>query len=984
MRWISILGLFFWFAAASAPGWAQSEDPAAAISAANVQVVRLDREGKYAEGLALALKTLDKAEKLLGKEHPDTLTSLNDLALLYSRQGQYGEAEPLLRRALEARERVLGKEHPNTLESLNNLAGLYFRQGQYGEAEPLYQRALEASERVLGKEHPDTLTSISNLALLYSRQGQYGEAEPLYRRALEASERVLGKEHPDTLLNLNNLAELCFRQGRYGEAEPLYRRALEARERVLGKEHPNTLTSISNLAGLYDNQGRYGEAELLYQRALKASERVLGKEHPGTLTSVNNLAGLYFHQGRYGEMVPLLRRALEARERVLGKEHPDTLESLNNLAVLYERQGRYSEAEPLYRRSLETSERVLGKEHPNTLLSLGNLAVLYESQGQYGEAEPLYRRALEARERVLGKEHPDTLVSLGNLAGLLAQTGNAEEALRRFLALDNRLAFWLDAEIGSTQGAAVRRKILESHSGEQNAMYSLAFRHPSESAYRFAADVALRWKKRLAQEDAYLSNLMRTSQDPRIVEAAKSVRERRSALANAALDAKAPAAEKETLKERLEAAEAELRRQSGEYRRHMQAKRATALDVQDALPLASALVEYRFFNPFDFKTNKADKLHLLAAVLKPVEAPVVIDLGEADATLVAQHYLIDAAEREKDNISLPELRRSAYDQLIAPLKGHLEGVKTLILAPDGPLHALPFDALLTEEGKPLLDVYAIRMVQTGRDLVARDRTATGKGLVAFGGIEFGAIEAEAPGKAGVVQLAQADGAEAAERSLDLTREQLGGFKPLKHSGEEVEAISKLYGERRGGEPAPVVYQKERATKTRLKALASPPRALHLATHGFYLRTNSIAGHPLLQSGVALAGANAGMAGKRDADGENGVLQAIEAQTLNLLGTELVVLSACQTGQGTYDYSEGLEGLPRAFYVAGAKNVLVALWNVGDESTKEFMTMFYDYWTRQPVSDPAAALIETKKYFMIHPNPDWRNPQIWAAFVLYEG
>jgi CHAT domain-containing protein len=128
----------------------------------------------------------------------------------------------------------------------------------------------------------------------------------------------------------------------------------------------------------------------------------------------------------------------------------------------------------------------------------------------------------------------------------------------------------------------------------------------------------------------------------------------------------------------------------------------------------------------------------------------------------------------------------------------------------------------------------------------------------------------------------------------------------------------------------------------------------------------------------------GVAGKTGPDGDAGVLHAIEAAGLNLFGTELVVLSACQTGQGVYDYSEGLEGLPSAFYVAGAKNVLVALWNVDDEGAKEFMKTFYDRWTLQATSDPAAALQETKRYFLAHPNPNWRDPRIWAAFVLFKG
>lgn len=333
------------------------------------------------------------------------------------------------------------------------------------------------------------------------------------------------------------------------------------------------------------------------------------------------------------------------------------------------------------------------------------------------------------------------------------------------------------------------------------------------------------------------------------------------------------------------------------------------------------------------------------------------------------------------------LQRFTYDRLVAPLHTHLQGATTLIIAPDGPLHALPFDALLDEKSQPLIQAYAIRMLQTGRDLVARDRVATGKGLVAFGGIDFGRSEkqAEIPATTSTVKTTQAAIAPNIQRSLAIVRGELGPFKMLVHSSEEVDAIGKLYRNRRTDEPVPVIYKGLEATEARLKQLDHAPRVLHLATHGFFLGKGSVAGQPLLQSGVALASANTGIAGTPDADGENGVLQAIEAQNLNLFGTELVVLSACQTGQGVVDYSEGLEGLPRAFYVAGAKNVLVTLWNVGDESTTAFMTEFYDRWTLQAISDPATALNDTKKFFMSHPTrPDWRDPQIWSAFVLYEG
>ena len=378
----------------------------------------LYERAQYGEAEPFLQQALSISARQLGAEHPDTATSLNNLAGLYQSQGKYSEAEPLYVRALQIRERQLGAEHPQTARSLNNLAFLYESQGKYSEAEPLYVRALQISERQLGAEHPDTATSLNNLAGLYESQGKYSEAEPLYVRALQISERQLGAEHPQTAGSLNNLAGLYESQGKYSEAEPLYVRALQISERQLGAEHPDTATSLNNLAGLYRSQGKYSEAEPLYVRALQISERQLGAEHPQTAGSLNNLAGLYESQGKYSEAEPLYVRALQIRERQLGAEHPDTATSLNNLAGLYRSQGKYSEAEPLYVRALQIRERQLGAEHPDTATSLNNLAFLYQSQGKYSEAEPLYVRALQIRERQLGAEHPDTATSLNNLAGL--------------------------------------------------------------------------------------------------------------------------------------------------------------------------------------------------------------------------------------------------------------------------------------------------------------------------------------------------------------------------------------------------------------------------------------------------------------------------------------------------------------------------------------------------------------------------------------
>jgi CHAT domain-containing protein/tetratricopeptide (TPR) repeat protein len=415
---------------------AATAQTAAELDALDDQVEQLFNQRQYADALPIAERVLAGRERVLGADHAETLTAVNNLAEVHRVLGHYTEAEPLHRRALEGRERALGPEHEDTLASADRLARLYNDLGRYGEAEPLYLRALQARERLLGPDHPATLISANNLGWLYATQGRYAEAEPLYRRAFETQERVLGAEHSATLKSLNNLAGLYHDMGRRSAAEPLYRRAMETQTRTLGPEHPDTLVSTSNLASLYRDQGRAAEAEPLFRRVLEVRERVLGQEHPKTLITVGNLADTYLKERRYRDAEALFCRALEAQARTLGPDHPSTLDSVNNLAFTYNAEGRKAEAEPLYRRTLETRERVLGPEHPSTLISVNNLAMLYDTQHRYALAEPLYRRALEAQTRTLGPDHPLTLTSAHNLAAAYeaqGRYGEAGELYRRVL-----------------------------------------------------------------------------------------------------------------------------------------------------------------------------------------------------------------------------------------------------------------------------------------------------------------------------------------------------------------------------------------------------------------------------------------------------------------------------------------------------------------------------------------------------------------------
>ncbi|KEP52390.1 kinesin light chain [Rhizoctonia solani 123E] len=395
--------------------------------------------GQYEDARALQSQVLHTRKQVLGLDHPDTLRSMNNLAVAYSDLGRHEDARALHFEALDTWKKVLGKDHPDTLSSMNNLANTYSDLGQHEDAKALHFEALDTRKQVLGKDHPDTLSSMNNLANTYLHLGQHEDAGDLHFDALDIRKQVLGKDHPDALRSMNNLGVAYSHLGRHEGAKALHSEALNTQKQVLGKDHPDTLLSMYNLACTYSDLGRYKDARSLHSEALNIRKQVLGKDHPDTLRSMNNLANTYSHLGRHEDASELHSEALDTWKQVLGEDHLDTLLSMNNLAYTYKHLGRHEDARALHSGALDTREQVLGKDHPDTLRSMNNLANAYSDLGRHEDATALHSGALDIRKQVLGKDHPDTLLSMYNLACTYSDLGRYEAAKAlHFEALDIR------------------------------------------------------------------------------------------------------------------------------------------------------------------------------------------------------------------------------------------------------------------------------------------------------------------------------------------------------------------------------------------------------------------------------------------------------------------------------------------------------------------------------------------------------------------
>ena len=404
------------------------------LSSINNLACLLRDQGKLAEAEPLCREAMARGRRVLGKDDPDMLVLIDNTGILLHRQGRLDEAEPFLRETLDSRRRVLGDRHPGTVKSINNLGVLLRDRGRLNEAEPYLREALAQNRILRGNEDLSTLTALSNLGMLLGEQGKAAEAEACLREALDTSRRVLGEENPDTLTALRNVGDILLVQGRPGEAERCLLEAVEMCRRTLGDDHPDTLSTINSMGLLLQRQGKLAEAEPYLREALETSRRVLGDVHPGTIGAINNLSMLLKAQNRLGEAEPYMRELVGKARLVLGVDHPNTLTVMGNLGGLLAERGKEDEAEPYLREALEKRRRVLGNEHPHTMGSIMALGFFLQKKGALGEAEPYLREAVQRFRLALGEQHPDTLNSINNLGLLLRTQGRYTEAVELLAA----------------------------------------------------------------------------------------------------------------------------------------------------------------------------------------------------------------------------------------------------------------------------------------------------------------------------------------------------------------------------------------------------------------------------------------------------------------------------------------------------------------------------------------------------------------------
>ncbi|HVH70288.1 MAG TPA: tetratricopeptide repeat protein, partial [Candidatus Dormibacteraeota bacterium] len=903
-------------------------------------------KGDYRRAETLYQQALTINEKAFGRSHLATAEVLDNLAINLSAQARYTDAENLAKEALAIREKTLGADHFLVAASLGTLAEIYLAKTDYQNAEVFAERAEEIAAKSYGPDDLAYSDFVSRLGRAHLRQGNYSRAEEVILQALHARETLAGKETLPVANSLTDLGALYLMKRDNVKCEQTLLQALSLQEKILGPNHPQVARILNNLGLIQYRRSDYIRAEALHLRALAIREKTLGPAHPELGQSLNNLGLVYWREGNYPKATEFYQRALDVQEKAYGPRSNYVALDLDNLGIMAKETGHYDVAESYYLRSLAIKEELFGKQNPEVKITVESLGILYRDKGNYVKAESMLLRALAISEASFGKDHPETARLLRNIEQLYEARGDAAKTLnyfQRIVAIDE-----MDLPLSLAVGSE-RQKLayFDSFFGELEKLISFqALQDPHDpEASDLAATALIQRKGRVLDASADNLGALRNRANAEDRALLDQLREVTTQLATLVLDGgQRPSLEDrqkaiQSLKDQRDKLEAELSRRSMGY--YQRSGAVTLAAVKAAIPVDAALVEFAAYRPYDpkqsFESGKRFGEPRYVAYVLTHEGDVRWkDLGAAKEI----NDVVEAfrqALRDPQRNDVRELSRSLDERLLHPVRALIGDASHLLLSPDGRLDLIPFEALLDEQNHFLVERYSITYLTTGRDLLRMQVPRPSRSApVLVADPSFG--EPNENLAANVPTHKTKATARTARRSITN-----GGdfaslyFAPLEGTKTEALSIQALFPEAR-------VLTGEQASEVALEEL-NAPKILHIATHGFFLQdpaqgkegsdATSNPENPLLRSGLALSGANL----SRDSKGR-GILTALQASNLDLWGTKLVTLSACDTGVGEVKNGEGVYGLRRAFFLAGTESLVMSLWPVSDYVTRELMTEYY--------------------------------------------
>ncbi|MEQ1675964.1 MAG: CHAT domain-containing tetratricopeptide repeat protein [Chitinophagaceae bacterium] len=968
--------------------------------------------GEYDKAIDYFTQASDKALKMLGAGSYHYSLALFNIAACYKEQGRYVEAEPLYLKSLPALAPFMGQSSLQYTRCFYSLAMMYIEMGKYTEAESMCAAAVNFYKAILGQTSDDYLGALGSMAVIYQGQAKYEKAEEIFlslkkyhtslpspsKVTLQVLENNLGElyrhmadyEKAETFLvnavalagddlteaasSLNNLGLVQKATGNYAGAERSYKKAI-ANYIALGKtNHPDYTNPVNNLGELYRTMGRLQEAVYAFEEVIVLRKKFLGTEHPNYANAVNNLALVEFAIGKYADAATHLAECRDIYKRTLGEKDKFYANSLNNLASVYKAAGKLQLAEENYKECLRIFKATYGETSDKYGTYLGGLAGTYRQMKRYDEAIALTLQSLLIIKNKLGESHYDHIETEFNLAETYREAGKFEEAKKHYL--NSMKGYLLLIEkyfpyLGESEkthfynNVSYAFELFNSFVIEQQSTFP-AKDHTALVERMYDNQVAIK-SLLLKESEAWRNQIAASGNDEFKKQYQQWIRMRENIVQHYRLSSE----ELETRGVSLPV----LELQANELEQKIAIALKSAItpsvkknnswrNIQAKLRVGECAVEIVRVEYY-INNRWTDTVYYAALLIdKQSAAPrfILLNNGNNLEGKNINGYRIAIKSKLPDEVS--------YDAFWKPLKELIGKASKVYFSPDGVYQQLNLYTLKNPETKRyLIEETDISLVTNTSDILQPATAVASKKAEIFSFPDYGV------------------------KVTDLlnTGTRLPGFPDLKElPGTKIESdsIKKILTLQQW--QVQDHLQKE-ATEEAIKKI-SHPQVLHIATHGFFLKNakeskEKVFGieskvaiqNPLLRSGLILAGA-AAIAKDTLADNtkDDGILTAYEAAGLDLAGTDLVVLSACETGLGELMNAQGVFGLQRSFLVAGAQSVIMSLWVIDDFATQELMTHFYREWLKNPVAENKqkafrAAQLKLKEKFP--------HPYYWGAFVM---
>jgi len=851
----------------------------------------------------------------------------------------------------------------------------------------------------------ETWETLNEKTLSYINQGKYEVAVEFAQKTLRQAEKEYGKDSKYYATSQNTLALLYQQLEEYQKAEPLYVESTNAFKKLFGDGHPFYGRSVQNLGTLYHQMNKFKEATENFKLAKEIYSQTYGGNSIEYAGPAYSLAKLYFEEKKYRESEKYFLEVIPIFKKEYGTEDKVTVMSyitpLFELATLYKVQRQFEKAEPIYQEIIDIYRQIYTENSSEYAHALSNLADIKDILGEQDIAEKMLDSALNLYDRYYGPRNQYYTKTIQRLARVYDNQGNYEKAKKNWITiLDEHLSQINNYFPSLSEIEKGRFYSNISPNFEEFDSFVIKWMKKDKTLLGRMYDNQLATKALLLNASSKVRRRILNSGDRQLIEKYESWRSIKEKLATFY----------SLTKEKLEKGkidipmyekkanliERELSKESEIFAQEYSKKPVSWKEIQSLLKPGEAAIEIVRFR--HYSKHWLDSIYYAALILdsKTTDGPKLVLLSNGKQ--LEDEYL----KCYKNMIRHQLFDRDSYWAYWEKIQENLgEDIKSAYVSLDAVYNQINLTSLQLPDQKYLLDTLEIHLVHNTRFIVDKDKSSDA--LASNYAELFGYPNFDYDKTKEKIALVDNSKKTSEMMSVDLTsnkpwdnfkiakaKEEIKLLKITELPGTEQE-INEIYQLLSGSNWNTNKSLKDQAREAVIKKISNP-KILHIATHGFFLKDmdespdskifgvdkESALENPLLRSGLLFAGASieiSGVGNNDVDDNDNGILTAYEAMNLDLDKTELVVLSACETGLGEVKNGEGVYGLQRAFEVAGAKAVIMSLWTVDDYATRELMTTFYSNWLKSGNKKEAfkeAQLFMKNKY---------RWPYYWGAFVM---